>query len=93
MLIVDVFTHYVALNSVPHSNAYYAYTTLYELWIAKFGLPENLVIDNGIEFTSSGIITLYHLYDGEHKPRTSQAPWSMQTSQKSYKVTVNQIKI
>ena len=50
MVIVDAFTHYVALNPVPHCNAYYAYTTLYEHWIAKFGLPEILVTDNGTEF-------------------------------------------
>ena len=47
MVIVDAFMHYVALNPVPHCNAYYAYTTLYEHWIANFGLPEILVIDNG----------------------------------------------
>ena len=29
MVIVDAFTHYVAINPVPHCNAYYAYTTLY----------------------------------------------------------------
>ena len=28
MVIVDAFTHYVALNPEPHCNAYYAYTTL-----------------------------------------------------------------
>ena len=50
MVIVDAFTHYVALNPVPQCNAYYAYTTLYEHWIAKFGLPEILVTDNGTEF-------------------------------------------
>ena len=30
MVIVDAFTHYVALNPVPHCNAYYAYTIFYE---------------------------------------------------------------
>ena len=30
MVIVDAFTHYVVLNPVPHCNAFYAYTTLYE---------------------------------------------------------------
>ena len=44
MVIVDAFTHYVALNPVPHCNAYYAYTTLYEHWISKFGLPEIFLI-------------------------------------------------
>ena len=32
MVIVDAFTHYVALNPVPHCNAYCGYTTLYEHW-------------------------------------------------------------
>ena len=37
MVIVNAFTRYVALNPVPHCNAYYAYATFYEHWIAKFG--------------------------------------------------------
>ena len=76
MVIVDAYTHYVALNPVPHCNAYYAYTTLYEHWIAKFGLPEILVTDNGTEFINNEIITLCHLYNIKHKPRTSHAPWT-----------------
>ena len=76
MVIVDAFTHYVALNPVPHCNAYYAYTTLYEHWIAKFGLPEILVTDNGTEFINNEIITICHLYNIKHKPRTSHAPWT-----------------
>ena len=58
MVIFDAFTHYVALNPVPHCNAYYAYTTLYEHWIAKFGLPEIVVTDTGTEFINKEIITL-----------------------------------
>ena len=76
MVIVVAFTHYVALNPVPHCNAYYAYTTLYEHWIAKFGLPEILVTDNGTEFNNNEITTVCHLYNIKHKPRTSHAPWT-----------------
>ena len=76
MVIVDAFPQYVALNPVPHCNAYYAYTTLYEHWIAKFGLPEILVTDNGTEFINNELITLCHLYNIKHKPRTSHAPWT-----------------
>ena len=76
MVIVDAFTDYVALNPVPHCNAYYAYTTLYEHWIAKFGLPDILVTDNGTEFINNEIITLCHLYNIKYKPRTSHAPWT-----------------
>ena len=76
MFIVDAFTHYVALNPVPHCNAYYAYTTLYEHWIAKFGLPEILVPENGTDFINNEIITLCHLYNIMHKPRKTHAPWT-----------------
>ena len=69
MVIVDAFTHYVALNPLPHCSAYYAYTTLYENWIAKFGLPGLLVTDNGTEFINNEIITLFHLYNIKHKPK------------------------
>ena len=61
MVNVDALTHYVALNPVPHCNAYYAYPTLYEHWIAKVGLPGILVTDNGTEFINNEIITLCHL--------------------------------
>ena len=74
MVIVDAFTHYVVLNPVPHGNAFYAYTIHYEHWIAKFGLPEILVTNNGTEFKNNEIITLCHLFSIKHKPRTSHAP-------------------
>ena len=57
MVIVDAFTHYVELSPLPHYDAYYAYTTLYEHWIEKFGLPEIFVTDNGIAFKNIDIIT------------------------------------
>ena len=61
MVICDAFTHYAALNPVPHCNAFYAYTTLYEHWIAKIGLPEIVVTDNGTEYINNEMITLFHL--------------------------------
>ena len=56
MVIVDAFTLFVALNPVPHCNTYYAYTTLYEHWISKVGLPEILVTDNDTEFINNETI-------------------------------------
>ena len=69
MITVDAFTHYVAVNPVPHCNAFYAYTTFYEHWIAKLGLPEIPVTENGLEF-----ITLSRLNKIKPKPRTFPAP-------------------
>ena len=76
MVIFDAFTHYVALKHVPHSFTFYAYTTLYENWISKFGLPEIIVTDNGIEFINIEIIKLCHLYNSKHKSRPSHSPWT-----------------
>ena len=74
MVIVDAFTDYVALNLVPFCNVYFAYTRLYEHWIANFGLPKIFVRDNGTEFIKNEAITLCHLYNIEHKLRTSHTP-------------------
>ena len=76
MVIVDAFTHYVAPNPVPYYTAYYTCTKFYEHWIAKFGSPVILVTDIGTEFTNNEIITLCHLYNIKHKPRTSHASWT-----------------
>ena len=43
--------------------------------IAKFGLPEKLVTNNGTEFINNGIITHCHSYNINHTPRTSHEPW------------------
>ena len=75
-VIVDAITRYVALKHVPHCNAYYANTTLYKQSIAKFGLPEILVTDNGTDFIQKEIITLGHLYKTKQKSRTSHASWT-----------------
>ena len=59
---------------MPHFKDYYAYTTLYEHWIAKFGLPEIFVTDNGTQFINNDIITLSQFYKIKQNPRTSHAP-------------------
>ena len=76
MVIFDAFILYVAINPVPHCNTSNAYTTFYEHCTAKFGLPEILVTDNGIEFKNIEIITLCHLYNIKYKPRIYHAPWT-----------------
>ena len=81
MKIVDAIAYYVALNpasqssnvalnpashSLNESNAYYAYTALYDHWISIFGLPEILVTVNGTEFINKET-TRCHLYNIEYK--------------------------
>ena len=74
MVNVDALTHNVALNPVAH---YYAYTTLYEYWIAKFGLTEKiLVTNNATEFINNEVSKICQLYKLKHKPRLSHTPWT-----------------
>ena len=54
----------------------YAYITLYEHWIAKFGLPDILVTTNGPQTNKNRTIILCHLYHSKHKPRTSPDSWT-----------------
>ena len=63
MVIVDTFTRYVALNTVAYCAAFYAYTTLHELWLARLGLPKVLVTENGVELMNNETITFCHLYN------------------------------
>ena len=63
MVIVAEITHYVALNLAPQCNVYYAYTTVYEHWIAKIGLPENFAIENGTELINNEIVSHFTRFD------------------------------
>ena len=57
-------------------KAYCVNRPLYEHWIAKFGLPEILVTNNGTELINNETITLCQLDNIKHKPRTSHASWA-----------------
>ena len=75
MVVVDALTH-LTLNLTPHCNPYYKITTFYEHWIAKFGLPEILITDNGTEFINKKKVMLSQFYNIRHEPRTYHAPWT-----------------
>ena len=75
-IIVDAFTHYVVLHSSPKNDATHALTVLFDHWIFKFGIPDNLVTDNGNEYINGEITHLCRTYNLQFKPRTPYAPWS-----------------
>ena len=77
IVIVDAFTHYVVVNPVVSASAVNVLGTLFEHWITKFGIPENIVTDNGTEYINSDITHFCEMYDIRHKPRTTHAPWTI----------------
>ena len=52
-VINDAFSHYVAIICAPKNNAHYAFTTLFEHWFMKCGLPEEISSDNETEFSTT----------------------------------------
>ena len=73
-IIVDAFSHYVTIMCAPKNNAYYTFTTLFEHWFIKFGLPESLRSDNGSEYINTELTHLCNCFEIKFKPSTPYAP-------------------
>ena len=69
-VIVDAFTHYVALHSSPKNDAAHALTVLFDQWIVKFRIPGILVADNGNESINGEFTHYCRTYNIQFKPRT-----------------------
>ena len=75
-VIVDAFSHYVTKMCAPKNNAHYAFTALFEHWFVKFGLPEEIRLDNGSEYINTGLTHLCNYFEIKFKPSTTYAPWT-----------------
>ena len=64
------------ISPSTEGNSYIIVDSIYEHWVAKFGLTKILVTDNGTEFINNEIITLCQLLNNKHKQRTNRAPWT-----------------
>ena len=60
----------------PKSNVPYAYPALLEHWFMKFGLPEELRLDNGSEYINTELTHLCKNFEIKFKPSTFYAPWT-----------------
>ena len=75
-VIVDAFSHYVAITCAPKNNAHYAFTALFEHWFTKFGLPEEIRSDKGTEYINAELTHLCNYFEIKFKPSTTYAPWA-----------------
>ena len=60
----------------PKNNAHYAFTSLFEHWFMKFGLPEKIRSDNGSEYNNAELKHLCNCFEIKFKPSTTYAPWT-----------------
>ena len=73
---MDAFLQYVVLHPSPKSDATNALTVLFNHWIVKFGIPDNLVTDNGNEYINGKFTHFCRTYNVQFKPRKPYALWS-----------------
>ena len=52
LILVDSHSKWIEVDILKNTNAYYTIETL-RRWFSQFGLPIQLVSDNGLQFTST----------------------------------------
>ena len=72
-VIVDAFTHYVALHPSPKNDASNALIILFYHWIVEFGFPDLLVTDNGNEYINGEFTYFCRTYNVQFKSLTPYA--------------------
>ena len=75
-VILDAFTHYVVLHPSHKNDATHVLTVLFHHWIVKFGIPNILLTENGIENINGEFTHFGRIYNVQFKTRTPCAPWS-----------------
>ena len=63
------------LTSMLYVYATNALTVFFDHGIVKFGIPDILVTDNGIEYINREFTHFCRTYNVQFKPRTLYAPW------------------
>ena len=76
LVIVDAFSHYVTIMCALKNNAHFAFTALFEHWFMKFGLPEEIRSDNGLEYINTELTHLCNYFEIKFNPSTTYAPWT-----------------
>ncbi len=74
LCITDAFTKYVELVVLPNKEALTVATGILNRWICRFGLPLELITDQGKEFTNKMAEHLFNLLNIRHTTTSSYHP-------------------
>jgi hypothetical protein len=74
LCVTDAFTKYVELVVIPNKEALTVATAILNRWICRFGLPLELITDQGKEFTNQMAEHLFKSLDIRHSTTTSYHP-------------------
>ena len=71
LCLTDAFTKYVELVMIPNKEAFTVATAILNCWICRFGLPLEIVTDQGKEFTNQMAQKLFSALDIRHTTTSS----------------------
>jgi Integrase core domain len=74
LCLTDAFTKYVELVTIPNKEAFPVATAILNWWICRFGLPLEIVTDQGKEFTSLMAQQLFKALNIKHSTTSSYHP-------------------
>ncbi len=76
LVIIDAFSHYMQVIPTANVDADTTIKKLTENWIYNFGIPENIVHDQGTSFMNQKFCEWCTSLGIQLKPRVAYAPWS-----------------
>jgi hypothetical protein len=74
LCLTDAFTKYIKLVMIPNKEAFTVATAILNCWICRFGLPLEIVTDQGKEFTNQMASQLFKTLDIRHSTTSSYHP-------------------
>ena len=72
--ITDAFTKYVELTALPNKETATVSQAIFNRWICRYGVPLEILSDNGTEFRSKLSAELYQLLGTTHLTTTARHP-------------------
>lgn len=74
LVITDAFTKYIELVATENKEADTIANNIFNTWICRFGIPAELVTDQGKEFTAQVCSRLWHKLEIIHSTTTARHP-------------------
>ena len=74
MVCIDYVTKWVEAKALPFANEKYVVNFLFEDILTHFGIPREIVIDQGSQLTSKMVKSLVEYYKIKHRKSTPYHP-------------------
>jgi transposase InsO family protein len=74
LVITDTFTKYVELVAIDNKEAPTVTEAIFKKWICRYGVPLEIITDQGKEFCNKLSDELYKLLGTEHHTTSSRHP-------------------